>query len=61
MRIEPESITTKERARQVAVEWQHWASEQSLSTSELIMYQTILCALARKFHLIREFKENGII
>lgn len=59
---------TKEQARQYAINWQSWVSEQntkenpqSLYMSELIEWQNHLEAIAKKFHLVREFKENGII
>lgn len=59
---------TKEEARQYAIDWQNWLDKQntkenpqSLFMSELIEYQDHLLKLARQFHLVREFKENGII
>lgn len=61
-------IKTKEEARQYAIEWQQWASEQNepgkkptLYTTDLVEWAGIFTALAKKFHLVREFKENGII
>ena len=59
---------TKDEAVQYAIEWQQWASEQntkenpqSLYMSELVEWQSHFNQLAHKFHLVREFKENGII
>jgi hypothetical protein len=54
-------IETKEKARQYAIDFQKWASEKSLSYGEILHFQNKLLHLAKKFHLIDEFKENGII
>lgn len=54
-------IKTKEQARQYAIDWQARTSEQSLSYLELSREQGKMEALALKFDLTEEFKENGII
>ena len=54
-------ITTKEQARQYGIDYQQMASLKDLSYGEIINFQNNLSALAKKFGLIREFKENGII
>ena len=54
-------IRTKGEARQEAIDWQHWVSEQNLSYGELAEYGDYFTELARKFGLMREFRENGII
>jgi len=54
-------VNNKEEARSMAIAWQSWASEQSLSYGELAYYQDIFYTLAKKYNLIREFKENGIL
>lgn len=54
-------VTTAEEARQQAIDWQNWQSEQSLSYSELSDWQAHFETLAKKFKLTNEFKENGII
>lgn len=54
-------ITTQEEARDYAIEWQNWQSEQSLSYGEVAEWAGIFRALAEKFDLIEEFEENGII
>jgi hypothetical protein len=51
----------KEKARQKAIGWQHEMSERDLSYKELIWYQQDFEKLARKYGLIREFRENAII
>lgn len=56
-----ECITTEDEARQQAIDFQTWSSEQSLSYSELIQWQEYFIALAKKFDLTDEFKENGIL
>jgi hypothetical protein len=55
-------IKTKEEAREYAIEWQHWFSEQeNMYYSDLAEWNGLFWKLAEKFHLKREFKENGII
>lgn len=52
---------TAEDARQLAIDWQHWVGEQSLSYGELAEWQNYFEMLADKFDLVDEFKENGVI
>jgi hypothetical protein len=59
--ITPQELKTKERARQYAMDYQKWVSEQNLSYGELSQYQGMLETIGKKFDLIEEFKENGII
>lgn len=54
-------VTTKDEVRQQAIDWQIWASEQSMSYGELAEWQGYFGNLAHKFGLVKEFKENGII
>ena len=58
---ETKKIKSKGEARQIGQDFQIWSSEQSLSYGELTTYQNALYILAKKFGLVREFKENGII
>lgn len=51
----------KEEARQAAIDWQIWQSEQSLSYGEIAFYEEIFYKLAKRYGLIQEFKENAII
>lgn len=51
----------KERARAEAITWQQEAAERSMSYAELAEAQAHFEMLARRFGLVREFKENGII
>ena len=52
---------TQDEARSLAIEWQNWASEQTLSYCELVEWQDAFAELASRYNLIEEFKENGII
>jgi len=54
-------VKTKEQAQKIAMNWQGWASCQSLSYDELAQYQSYFETLGYKFNLISEFKENCII
>lgn len=54
-------IKTKEQARQYAIYYQAWSSDKNLSYGELFHFQNKLSTLAKKFGLVKEFKENGII
>ena len=57
-----ESVETQEQAHDLAVEWQHWQSEQSLSWGETSEWQDFFEQLCLKFPELREeFKENAII
>jgi hypothetical protein len=52
---------TSDEARQYAINWQNWASEQSLSYSEIIEWQIFWEKVGEEFNLLDEYKENGII
>lgn len=54
-------IKTEEEARQAALDFQNWVSEESLSYGELSEYSGYFETLGKKFNLTEEFKENGII
>lgn len=53
--------TSKADARQQAIDWQHWMSNQNLSMGEMIEYQNHFEKAGKKYGLLREFRENGII
>lgn len=55
------NITSTDEARQAAIDWQVWASEQNLSYGELTEWQEYFDTLATKFDLTDEFRENGIL
>lgn len=51
----------KERARNKAVEWQCDFCNHDYSYGELVDWQDYFMALGKRYGLVREFKENGII
>lgn len=51
----------KENARQKAIEWQYNFSEMVHSYSELALYNDYFYKLAKRYGLIKEFRENRII
>jgi len=59
--MEKITINTAEEARQYAIDWQNWASDQNLSYGELAEWQGYFAELADRFDLKEEFEENGII
>lgn len=52
---------TADGARNYAIDWQNWVSEQNLSYGELADWSDYFYKLAKKYNLLREFKENGIL
>lgn len=55
------NIETSEQAQNLAIAWQYWFGEHSISYAELAEYQDYFTRLAKKYDLTEEFKENGII
>lgn len=55
------AVATAGEATDLAIDWQAWQSEQALSYGEVAYYQNYFEALAKKFDLTDEFKENAII
>ena len=51
----------KAKARECAVEWQLDFDNHDYTYSELQEYQSYFETLARRYGLINEFEENGII
>lgn len=51
----------KEQARNEAIDWQNEQAEKSLTYGELAYFQEYFSRLAKRFGLVKEFKENGII
>lgn len=54
-------VKSAEEARQQAIDWQQWQSEQSLSYSEVADYADYFRKLGKKYNLTAEFKEEAII
>ena len=61
MKLYGKEITTKEQARQFAIEWQTYQGTRVMSYRDLIGWQNGFRKLAKKFRLGREFKENGLL
>jgi hypothetical protein len=57
----PDDIKTAGEAQSLAIDWQTWVSEQSLSYGELIDYREYFSELGEQFGLLAEFTENNII
>lgn len=51
----------KARARDKAMEWQNDLCNHDYSYGELIHWEDYFRALAKRYGLVREFEENGII
>lgn len=51
----------KNKARQQAIDWQSDFENHNFSYSELADYQAYFATLAKRYGLVKEFKENGII
>ena len=51
----------KEKVRQKAIDWQLDYGNHNYSYGELSEYQGYFEKLAKRYGLIKEFKENGII
>ena len=51
----------KARARNLAIDWQHDFNNRNYSYGELAYYQELFYKLARRYGLIKEFKETGIL
>ena len=51
----------KEKARNEAIEWQHDFANHDYYWSELAEFSAHFEKLGRRYGLLREFKENGII
>ena len=51
----------KEKARQKAVEWQLDFNNHIYSFNELVQFQTKFTKLGKRYGLLKEFRENGII
>lgn len=54
-------IKTEEEARQYAINYQRFMSDNNLSYGEIAHFTNKLTVLAEKFGLKKEFEENGII
>ena len=51
----------KEKAREIAIDWQNKISQKKMYWSDLAIETEKFTKLGRRYGLIREFRENGII
>lgn len=51
----------KEAARQEAVDWQIWLSENSISGEGLMIAAAHFEATGRRYGLLQEFRENAVL
>jgi hypothetical protein len=54
-------IKNEAQARQLAVDYQSWASKRSLSYKEVAEWGSYFYQIGENFGLTKEFEENGII
>lgn len=52
--------TGKERARDIAITWQHEESDYPYSYGGLMILQEYFYKLGKRYGLLKEFRENGI-
>lgn len=50
----------KEQARNEAIDWQQWASNNCLSIHDLAVAGEHFKKLGKRYGLLKEFRENGI-
>lgn len=51
----------KGRARDLAIQWQQWQENAVYDYASSIRWASIFEAIGRKYGLLREFRENGIL
>lgn len=51
----------KEAARRKAREWQETFAEQNYSYAELVRWQRFFTHIGKKYGLLKEFRQNGIV
>lgn len=51
----------KEQARQKAIDWQHDFADNNYSWGDLYIWGNYFYKLGKRYGLLKEFKENGII
>lgn len=51
----------KELARENAIAYQKYASENSMSYEDIVKAQTFFTLVGKRYGLLKEFRENGII
>lgn len=61
MKEEMRNCSTPEHARELAIHWQQWQAEQSMSYGEVMDWYGYIWSMAVRNGLRKEFKENGIL
>ena len=56
-----ENVKSKGEARDIAIEWQQWFRGEKMFMSDFVRWQDAFDRVAKKYRLVREFKENGIV
>ena len=51
----------KANARETAIDWQSDYCNHNYSYGELAMFSNYFTKLAKRFELVKKFKENGVI
>lgn len=59
--IPVKDVKNAEQAREIAKDWQSWQAEQTMYWSDVADWYEYFVALAKKFNLVLEFTEEGII
>lgn len=55
------AIKTKECARSFAIQWQSDFDLKAMDWGQLALWSVVFRKLGKKFGLLREFKDNGIL
>lgn len=59
--MEKRIVRSKDEARQYAIDWQMWASEAPLYLTELVDWYDEFTKIGKRWGLLREFREEGIL
>ena len=51
----------KNNAREIAIKWQNDFNNHNFSYSELVQFQDYFTKISKRYGLVKEFKENGLI
>jgi hypothetical protein len=54
-------LQIKNKVRNDAITWQNIQSRKNCSYEEIIIWQEYLQTMAKRYGLLKEFKENGVL